>query len=73
MLKFSVRHGMVIDEVHEIISFRQSKWLEKYVNLSTIERSKAKNDLQKDFYKLLNIAFHGKAMENVRSGKNRFF
>ena len=25
MLKFYVRHGMVIDKVHEIISFKQSK------------------------------------------------
>ena len=25
MLKFSVRHGMVVDKTHEIISFKQSK------------------------------------------------
>ena len=29
MLKFFVRHGIVNDKVHEIISFKQSKWLEK--------------------------------------------
>ena len=29
MLKFYVRHGMVVDKIHEIISFKQSKWLEK--------------------------------------------
>ena len=29
MLKLYVRHGMVVDKVHEIISFEQSKWLEK--------------------------------------------
>ena len=31
MLKFYVRHGMVVDKVHETISFKQSKWLEKYM------------------------------------------
>ena len=26
MLKFYVRHGMIVDKVHDIISFRQSRW-----------------------------------------------
>ena len=69
MLKFYVRHGMVVDKIHEIISFKQSKWLEKYINFNTQKRNKAKNDFEKDFYKLLNTAFYGKCMENVR---NRF-
>ena len=29
MLKFYVRHGMMVDRIHEIISFKQSKCLEK--------------------------------------------
>ena len=33
MLKFYLRHGMVVDKVHEVISFRQTKWLEKYISL----------------------------------------
>ena len=43
MLKFYVRHGMVVDKIHEIISFKQSKWLEKYINFNTQKRDKAKN------------------------------
>ena len=27
MLKFYVRHGMIVEKIHEIISFKQSKWL----------------------------------------------
>ena len=67
MLKFYIRHGIIIDEVHNIISFKQSKWLEKYINFNTQKRNKAKNDFEKDFYKLLNNAFYGKTMENVRN------
>ena len=26
LLKIYVRHGMVVDKFHEIISFKQSKW-----------------------------------------------
>ena len=29
LLKFYDRHGMVVEKIHEIISIRQSKWLEK--------------------------------------------
>ena len=65
MLKFYVRHGMVVDKIHEIISFKQSNWLEKYINFNTQKRNMAKNDFEKDFYKLLNNAFYGKTMENV--------
>ena len=35
MLKFYVRHGMVVAKIHEIISFKQSRWLEKYIFLNT--------------------------------------
>ena len=31
MLKFYVRHGMVVDKFHEIFSFKQNRWLEKYM------------------------------------------
>ena len=67
MLKFFVRHGMVVDKIHEIISFKQSNWLEKYINFNTQKPNMAKNDFEKDFYKLLNNAFYGKTMENVRN------
>ena len=67
MLKFYIRYGMIIDKVHNTISFKQSKWLEKYISFNTQKRNKAKNDFEKDFYKLLNNAFYGKTMENVRN------
>ena len=47
MLKFYVRHGMVVDKVHETISFKQSKWLEKYINFNIQKRNQAVNDFEK--------------------------
>ena len=35
MLKFFVRHGMVVEKIHEIISFKQNKWLENYSSFNT--------------------------------------
>ena len=60
MLKFYIRHGMMVDKVHNIISFKQSKWLENYISFNTRRRNRANNDFEKDFYKLLNNAFYGK-------------
>ena len=57
MLKFYVRHGMVVEKVHEIISFKQSKWLESYISFCNQKRNKAKNDFEKDFFKLLVTLF----------------
>ena len=67
MLKFYVRHGMEVEEVHNVISFKQSRWLEKYISFNTQKRNKAVNEFEKDFYKLLNKDFYGKTMENVRN------
>ena len=70
MLKFYVRHGMIVEKVHEIISFKQSKWLESYISFNTQKRNKAKNDFEKDFFKLLVKAAFGKFLENVRNRLN---
>ena len=58
---------MIGDKVHDVISFRQSKWLEKFVNFKSIRWNRAKNEFEKDFYKLVNNAFYGKTMEKVRN------
>ena len=67
MLKFYVRHGMVVEKIHEIISFKQGKWLECYISFNTQKRNKAKNDFEKNFFKFLVNAAYGKFLENVRN------
>ena len=67
MLKLYVRHGMIVEKILEIISFKQSKWLESYISFNTQKRNKAKNDFEKDFFKLLVNAAFGKFLENVRN------
>ena len=58
---------MVVEKIHEIISFKQNKWLEKYINFNTQKRNKCENEFEKDFYILFNNAFYGKTMENIRN------
>ena len=73
MLKFYVRLGMIVEKVHNVVSFKQSKWFEKYNNFNTQKRNKAINDFEKDLYKLLNNAFYGKTIENVRNELKKFY
>ena len=68
MLEFYGRHGILLDKVHDIISFKQSRLLEKYIYFNTQKRNQAVNHFEKDFYKLLNNAFYGKTMEKDRNG-----
>ena len=66
MLKFYVRNRRIVDKIHEIISFKRSKWLEKYNTFNTKKEEVLKLIL-KDFQKLLSNAFYGKTMENVQN------
>ena len=67
MLKFFVKHGMMVDKIHQIISFKQSKWLERDISFNTQKRNKAKNNFKKDFYKLLVNAAFRKFLEIIRN------
>ena len=56
---------MIVDKVHERISFRQSKWLEKFISFNTGKKNLAVRKLEKDFHTLLKNEIYGKTMRNV--------
>ena len=67
MLNLYVRHGVIVDNIHEIIFFKLSKWLEKYIKFNTQKSNESKNEFETEFHKLLNNAVYGKTMEHVRA------
>ena len=69
-LKQALNHGLVLKKLHRIIKFSQNAWLKPYIDMNTDLRKEAKNDLEKDFFRLLNYAVFGKTMKNLRKHRD---
>ena len=70
VLNQALQHGLRLDRIHRAIAFDQLPWLETYIDFNTQLRTAATNDLEKDFFKLMNNSVFGKTMENIRKHRN---
>ena len=66
----ALKHGLKLKKVSQVNEFQHGNWMKSYIMLNTRLRTAAKNEFEKDFFKLMNNSVFGKAMENIRNHKN---
>ena len=69
-LKQALNHGLVLKDMHRVIKFNQEAWLKPYINMNIKLRTEAKNEFEKEFFKLMNNSVFRKRMENVRKHRD---
>ena len=55
-LKQAFNHGLVLKKIYRVIKFNQKARLKPYIDVNKW-RKKAKNNFEKDFFKLMNVFF----------------
>ena len=66
-LKFFMRHGLILEQIHRILAADQSNFLNPYIEFNSQKRKESAHiKFKLDFFKLMNNNVYGKTIEDIR-------
>ena len=69
-LQFYLKHGMKLDKITEIISFKQSQFTREFVKETTQKRHSTQSKVQKAMWKFFNNVLFGKSLQDASKNIN---
>ena len=69
-IQYLLNHGLKLKNIHRIIEFNKEALLKLYIDMNTELIKLARNDFEKDIFKLMNNSVFGKIMENTRKHRD---
>ena len=61
---------MKLSKIHRVLKFKQSNWLEEYIDFNTEKRKNAVSNFENNFFELVINSVYGKTMTNIRKIRN---
>ena len=52
-LQLYLSSGIKLTKIHRVLKFKQSDWLEKYINFNTVKRKEATDKFNQSFFKIM--------------------
>jgi len=62
--------GMILKDVHRVITFKQDAFLSDYIDFNIQQRIESTSEFGKVLFKLMNNSIYGKTIENVKARRN---
>ena len=67
LLDFFVKEEMIISKIISVVEYTEETFIKSYIDYNTEQRKNAKNDFEKDFWKMMCNSVYGNCIENARN------